>query len=339
MNTSVSLPHGYTVTNASPADVEDIVELLNHSFSRILKRLYGGAPDVGEGDRIRGRLTRRDCHCFVLKNHEEAVVGVGFIQIYGNKVVLGPVAVRAATPGKVALLTVGYAYLRELGMEHIEFVTFPHSTLHFQAYWAAGQALDVGLDAVAPTLFLTRPLRASAARPEHKGAGDPGEPLTWLSQSTLDVREAQLEAISGLNRTSPAGIENDDELRQLLAGQHGDILLYGPSAEPLGYAVCMSGPGSEAFETQQLLVKHLVVDAPSIAEKTRHLGAMTAAIEVMARRRRLQTIGMMVNALHRNMLNTLFASGFRVSSIFQLWTTRAVVYTDMAEIFRAEELR
>jgi hypothetical protein len=340
MNQAVCIPHDHKVTEASLTDVEDIVDFLNRSFNRILNRLCGGAPDVGEGDRIRDRLTRKDCRCLVLRNHQDAVVGVCLIQVYGKNVVLGPIAVRAAAQGKDALLTAGFDYLREHGLGDLEFITFPHSTLHFKTYWTANQAFDLGLDLVSPALFLTRRLRPGvAAQQESVSGADTAQPLTWLSQSTGAAREAQLQAIRKLNHTSPAGIDNDTELRHLLATLHGDILLYGTTTEPLGYAACTSGPGSEAFESQQLLVKTLLIDGPSCAEKARHLVAMTTAIEDLARARQLQDVGIMVNGLHRNMLNAFLANEYRVSSIFQLWTTRAAEYTDAADRFCAMELR
>jgi len=120
------------------------------------------------------------------------------------------------------------------GVRHTGLFTFPHSAKHVCLYQKFG--------------YWPQYLTAVMTRTPEAKTSDPGkrvEAVVRLSALTRIEREEAIEACAKLGNKIQKGLDLTGEIRAVLAQRTGDVVLIYARRVLDGFAVCLTGPGSE----------------------------------------------------------------------------------------------
>jgi GNAT superfamily N-acetyltransferase len=183
------------------------------------------------------------------------------------------------------------------GVTHRGLFTFPSSTKHVSLYQRYGFR----------PRFLTPVLAKPAAR--GPGAGATG----WTPLSEMADAEAAGPACSELTGEIYPGFEVEREIRTAERQKLGDtVLVHGPSWALDAFAVCHSGPGSEAGTGVCYVKVGAARLGPEVGDRFRRL---LEACEAFATTRGATVVVAGVNTARRGAYDMLLDRGFRPEMI------------------------
>jgi hypothetical protein len=180
------------------------------------------------------------------------------------------------------------------GVTHQGLFTFAQSPKHHWLYQ------KFGLWPRFLTVIMSRPVRG-------------GEPvLGWrLSAAAPAARPALVEACAAVTDAILPGLDVRGEITAVLDQGLGDVVLIGEQGTPRGFAICHTGPGTEAGSGIAYVKFAAVRPGPHVADAFEALLDACQGFAAGAGARRL-TLG--VNTARHGAYRRLLAAGFRVDT-------------------------
>jgi GNAT superfamily N-acetyltransferase len=211
---------------------------------RIVRMAFGtflGIPNPVEfmGDRTFMTPRWRSTHIKVLAAREGGrLIGSNVVTRWGSFGFFGPLTVLPEYWDRgVAqrLLESTQSQFGRWGVRHTGLFTFPHSAKHVCLYQKFGYW---------PQYLTAVMTRAPEAPPRDKRA----EALVRLSALTRMEREEAIKACAKLTGKIEKGLDLTGEVRAVLAQRTGEVVLIYARRVLDGFALCLTGPGSEGGE-------------------------------------------------------------------------------------------
>ena len=211
---------------------------------RIIRMAFGtflGVPNPLEfmGDRSFMTPRWRSTHVKVIAARDGGrLVGTNVVTRWGSFGFFGPLTVLPEYWDRgVAqrLLEATQAQFDKWGVRHTGLFTFPHSAKHVCLYQKFG--------------YWPQYLTAVMTRtPEAPPPGKRAEALVRLSALPRIERDQAIEACAKLTGKIENGLDLTGEIRAMLTQRTGDVVLIYTRRVLDGFAVCLTGPGSEGGE-------------------------------------------------------------------------------------------
>jgi GNAT superfamily N-acetyltransferase len=271
---------------------------------RIMRLAFGtflGLPDptafMGDADYVRSRFAA-DPTAALAAELDGRLVGTNFVTRWGSVGFFGPLTVLPELWDRgVArrLLDATMPILDGWGVTHRGLFTFPQSTKHLSLYQRYG--------------FLPRFLTAVMA----KLAGpDPGA-TAWTPLAGMADPDVALAACSELTGQVYPGFEVEREIGAAERQKLGDtVLVHGPAAALDAFAVCHSGPGTEAGSGVCFVKFGAARPGPDAGDRFRRL---LEACEAFAVSQGASVVMAGVNTARRGAYGALLDRGFRAEII------------------------
>ena len=260
---------------------------------RVMRLAFGTEfrlPDplsfAGDVDLIRPRWRADRTACFVAQADGE-IVGSAIVAFWGSLAVVGPVTVRPDRWNAGVARTLVPAVLDaadHAGAAVVALYTHPSSPRHLRLYESFG--------------FASRRLIAVMSRPVDPAVAQPAPFL--LGRSAPD--EAVTACARLADRTFP-GLDLTGPIRATASQRLGDTVLLHREGVLAGFAVCHTGPGSEAGSG--VLGVNFAVAEPGALED------LVAATEAYAALRGASTVELSANLGRRAAYATLKDRGYR----------------------------
>jgi predicted N-acetyltransferase YhbS len=267
------------------ADIDAADAIFRDAFSTFL-----GADVFGDSDLLRTRI--RAPHVVPLGAYRcGELVGSNIATRWGSVAYLGPLSV---TPKLwdagigARLVEAAVAVLDGWGAPHQGLFTFANSAKHHWMYQKYG--------------FWPRFLTAIMSRPV---VGTEPVSGTLLSAGP---RPVLVDACAAVTDAILPGLDVRGEIDSVLDQRLGDVVLVGPPDAPLGFAVCHTGPGTEAG-SGIAYVKFAAV-APG-ADAPAAFAALLAACQGYAAASGARRLTLGVNTARHDAYRALLAAGFR----------------------------
>jgi GNAT superfamily N-acetyltransferase len=186
---------------------------------------------------------------------------------------------------------------RGWGVRHAGLYTFAHSPKHMALYQKFG--------------FWPRDLVANVVKPVGAVAPQMPPDTSRFNDAKIEDREPLLAACREVSNANFEGLDVSREVRAVAEQKLGNTILVWDGAALAAFAVCHTGPRSEAG-TGVCYVKFAAVrPGPRAAE---NLGRLLGAVEAFARCAWAQKITAGVNVARREVFQSLVAHGFRGES-------------------------
>ena|SRR5438309_2549087 len=271
---------------------------------RIMRVAFGtflALPDptafMGDADYVRTRWAA-DPTVALAAEVDGRLVGTNFVTRWGSVGFFGPLTVLPELWDQgVArrLLDATMPIFDDWGVTHRGLFTFGHSTKHVSLYQRYG--------------FLPRFLTPVMAKPAGAGPGA----TAWTPLSETADPEAAIAACSGLTGEIYPGFEVEREIRAVERQKLGDtVLVHGPSGALDAFAVCHSGPGTEAGSGVCLVKVGAARPGPDAGER---FGRLIEACEAFTTHRGAAVVVAGVNTARRDAYGALLDRGFRAELI------------------------
>jgi GNAT superfamily N-acetyltransferase len=271
---------------------------------RIMRLAFGtflGLPDprafMGDADYVRTRWAA-DPAAALAAEMDGRLVGTNFVTRWGSVGFFGPLTVLPElwnTGVARRLLDATMPFFDEWGVTHRGLFTFPNSTKHVSLYQRYG--------------FLPRFLTSVMAKPV---APDTGA-TAWTPLAALADPEGALAECSELTGEIYPGFEVEREIRAAERQKLGDtVLVQGPSGTLDAFAVCHSGPGTEAGGGACYVKVGAARPGPDAEDRFRRL---LEACEAFAVGRGAAVVVAGVNTARRGAYRALLDRGFRAEMI------------------------
>jgi GNAT superfamily N-acetyltransferase len=220
------------------SEVEEADRIVRLAFGTFL-----GMPNPTDfmGDRTFMAPRWRSSHVKVIAAREGGrLIGTNVVTRWGSFAFFGPLTVLPEYWDRgVAqrLLEATQAQFDKWGVRHTGLFTFPHSAKHVCLY----QKFGYWPQSLTPVMTRT---------PEAKttGPGKRAEALVRLSALTRTEREQGIKACAKLCNKIQKGLDLTGEIRAVLAQHTGDVVLIYTRRVLDGFAVCLTGAGSEGGE-------------------------------------------------------------------------------------------
>ncbi len=223
------------------------------------------------------------------------LVGSNFATNWGTVGFFGPLTIRPDLwdrgVGKRLMEPVMECFAR-WGTAHAGLFTFAHSQKHVGLYQSFG--------------FWPRFLTAIMSKPVEP----PGQSSHWTSFSEVQggEREAALSACRQLTDEIYQGLDVSGEINAVATQKLGDTLLLWDDAELVGFAVCHSGPGTEAGSGTCYVKFGAVRPGPTAGED---FDRLLKACEEMASKSGLSRLAAGVSAARHEAYRVMLERGFR----------------------------
>jgi GNAT superfamily N-acetyltransferase len=282
---------------------------------RVFRLAFGtflGLPDplsfFGDADYVRTRRTANPASAVAATVNGE-LVGSNFVTCWGSVGFFGPLTVHPGVWDRgVAkrLLEWTVNALETAGVRHAGLFTFAHSPKHVALYQKFG--------------FWPRFLTAIMAKPVGAGQVRLGwSPLSELSDSS---RAIVLEECRRLTGQIQDGLDVVSEISAVRAQQLGDTILVHEGDQLAAFAVCHTGPGTEAGSGTCYI--KFGAARPGPAESAR-FDTLVEACETFAHQRGLQRLVAGMNLGRHEAYRRLLANGFRteMQGVAMEWLTDA----------------
>lgn len=277
--------------------------------SRIVRVAFGtflGLPPddprrPSDSDYVRPRWTA-DPSAVVAAEHDGKLIGSNFAANWGSFGFFGPLTVKPEYWNRgVAqmLLAPTMEIFERWGVRHRGLYTFAHSPKHMALYQKFG--------------FWPRDLVAVMAKetPQASGATDSlgyrVERLSEAGSDELDLTEV-VTACAELTNAIFEGLDLEGEIRAVDRQHLGDTILVSDDSRLVAFAICHSGPGTEAGSAA-CYVKFAAVRPGRRAGEA--FERLLDGVEAYARALKVPKITAGVNLARREAFQALRARGFR----------------------------
>lgn len=282
---------------------------------RIVRVAFGtflGMPDpsrfMSDSDYVRTRW-RFDPSAVVAAEHEGKLIGTNFATNWRSFGFFGPLTVEPAYWNRgVAQQLLGptMEIFRRWGNQHLGLFTFSQSPKHMTLYQKFG---FWPRDLVAIMAKRIAGAEGEGTLQERHGVtakltGTPG----LFSQASPESRPQLLLACREVTTANFDGLDVEREIRSVLEQKLGDTVLFWEDAELCAFAVCHTGPGTEAG-SGICYVKFAAV-TPGERAST-NFSRLIEAIEAFAHSVGAQKAVAGVNLARREAFTALFTRGFR----------------------------
>lgn len=302
------------MASASPANdivVRPLVERDLDEAARIIRVAFAtflGLPPEdprrpSDSDYARSRWTA-DPSSVLAAEHAGRLIGSNFATNWGSFGFFGPLTVAPEYwDRKVGqqLLAPTIEIFRAWGNRHLGLYTFAHSPKHMVLYQKFG--------------FWPCDLVAIMAAEQQPGSGDPA-PIARHSDIAhfslvAPVRRAELLAeCRALTNAIYEGLDVEREIRAVAAQKLGETILVFDNSSLAAFAVCHTGPGSEAGSGVCYVKFAAVHPGPHAADD---FARLLDAVEDFARSKGVAKITAGVNLARREAFQQIFLRGFRIS--------------------------
>jgi predicted N-acetyltransferase YhbS len=287
--------------NRSPATISPLTAADLDVADDVMRQAFAERASMRPGEAFRDRSmlrARLKLHPggAVVAHMDGEVAGSALSMRWGSVAVFGPLSVRPDLQnlgvGR-ALLAGALARMAEWDAEHTGLFTWSESPGHLALYRAAG--------------FWPRFLSLLMAKP--LAARHAGEVRT-VSALPESEREAAVAACAEIAGAVRPGLDLSTEIRGLPELGFGDTVLLGADGDLEGFAVCHTGPGSEAGSGHCLAKFAAVRPGPGARER---FGELIAACERYAAARGAFRIEAMIDAGRVGASRALLDRGFLVA--------------------------
>jgi GNAT superfamily N-acetyltransferase len=282
------------------SELADAARIVRVAFSTFL----GVAPDdprrPSDSDYVRSRWTA-DRDAVVAAEDAGKLIGTNFAAHWGSFGFFGPLTVEPEFWNRGVgqmLLAPTMEIFRRWGSRHLGLFTFPHSPKHMALYQKFG--------------FWPRDLVAITAKetPPAPGQHSPAEATetTRLSEAKKEDIPSIIAACRDLTNAIFDGLDLEREIRSVATQKLGDTILAWDDSKLAAFAVCHSGPGSEAGSGVCYVKFAAVRPARRASEAFERLHD---GIEAYARVANAPKITAGVNLARREAFQAMRARGFR----------------------------
>jgi GNAT superfamily N-acetyltransferase len=272
---------------------------------RIVRVAFGtflGMPDpgafMGDAEYARTRWLA-DPGAVLAAEHAGKLIGSNFVTNWGSFGFFGPLTVEPDYWNRrVAQKLLGPTLdlFHRWGNRHLGLYTFAHSPKHMALYQKFG--------------FWPRDLVANFGKPVESAPASPPD-TSRFSEAKPAERESLIAACREVTDAIFAGLDVQREIRSV-ADQHlGDTILAWDTSRLAAFAVCHSGPGSEAGSGVCYVKFAAVRPGPNIA---RDFARLIRGIEAFAGASAARKITAGVNVARRDIFGAMLAGGFRTES-------------------------
>ena len=275
------------------SDLADADHIMRLAFGTFL-----GVPDpasfMGDAGYVRTRWKARPDGAFGAEINNE-LVGSNFATNWGSVGFFGPLTIRPDLwdqgVGKCLMEPV-LACFDQWQTKHAGLFTFAQSQKHIWLYQKFG--------------FYPRFLTAIMSKPVEPS----GRPTVWttFSDASTSERAAIMDRCRELTHTVYEGLNVEQEICSVADQKLGDTVLLWDEDRLAGFAVCHSGPRTEAG-SGACYIKFGVVRPDAAAGK--HFNSLFDACESLASSRKLSRLVAGVNTARHEAYRQMLARGFR----------------------------
>lgn len=212
-----------------PADLD-----LADRICRVAFGTYMGVPQpetfFGDADYVRTRSNAVNTVGLAAEMHGE-LVGTNFVTSWGSVGFFGPLSVRVDLwDGGIAsaLMKATMEVFAGWETKHAALFTWSDSAKHHRLYQ------KFGFYPTFLTAIMSKPARATEAAP-----------FRLLSEASAD-RDEMLDACRRIAGAIYPGLDLSGEIRSAIDRRLGDVVVIDDGNEPVGFAVCHVGSGTEA---------------------------------------------------------------------------------------------
>lgn len=225
------------------------------------------------------------------------LAGSTLVTSWGSVGYLGPVSVapdRWNAGIGTRLVAAATEVLAGRGTRHQGLFTFAHSPAHHRLYQRFG--------------YWPRFLTVIMSRPV--GGAEPV--LGWrLGAAAPAARQALADGCAAVTDEILPGLDVRGEITAALDQGLGDVVLIGEPDTPRGFAICHTGPGTEAGSGSVYVKFAAVRPGPRVADA---FGALLAACQGFAAGAGARRLTLGVNTARHDAYRHLLATGFRVET-------------------------
>ena len=285
----------------SEINIRPLLESDLAAADRIIRVAFGtflGMPDpsafMGDASMARTRWLA-DPSAVLAAEHAGKLIGSNFATNWGSFGFFGPLTVEPEYWNRgVAQQLLGPTIdiFRRWGNRHLGLYTFPHSPKHMALYQKFG--------------FWPRDLVVSFAK-TIESAPEPPD-TSRFSDAKPAERETLIAACREVTDAIFAGLDVQREIRSVADQKLGDTILVWDSARLAGFAVCHTGPGTEAG-SGVCYVKFAAIRPGPRAEE--NFARLLRGVEAFAASRRAPKVTGDVNVARRDAFRVMLASGYR----------------------------
>ncbi|WP_433558907.1 GNAT family N-acetyltransferase [Pseudonocardia xinjiangensis] len=272
-------------------DVEDADRILRTAFGAFLN------IDMNDDTDVIGTRFRASHTVALAAVVDGTLAGSALVTLWGSVGYLGPVSVTPSlwNSGVGSRLVQAATEVLDAGdATHQGLFTFPESPRHHWLYHKFG--------------FWPRFLTVIMSRPV---AGEAPE-LGWrMSAAPVDRREALLDACAAVTDPIMPGLDVRGEIMAVLDQGLGEVVLVGEPDAPRGFAVCHTGPGTEAGSGRVYVKFAAVRPGPHVADV---FAALLAACHGFAAGVGARKLVLGVSTARHEVYRHLLATGFRVDT-------------------------
>jgi predicted N-acetyltransferase YhbS len=223
------------------------------------------------------------------------LVGSNFVVDWGSVGFFGPLSVHPDFWNRgiaQRLVEASLETFTQRGIRHVGLFTFAHSAQHLMLYQKYG--------------FWPRYLTLIMARNVGQAPAD----IAWSAYSRLSETEAQ-EALSGCRALADAwygGLDLGVEIQATVRHRFGETILLRDGDTLTGFAVCHSGPDTEAGSRNCYVKFGAVRPGPDVEVS---FARLLAACEALAMSQGMARLVAGVNTARREAYRVMLAAGFR----------------------------
>lgn len=314
------------MTSASPApdvivrpmlerDLDEAARIIRLAFATFLGLPPGDPRRPADSDYARSRWTA-DPSSVLAAEHAGKLIGSNFATNWGSFGFFGPLTVDPEYwDRKVGqqLLAPTMEIFRRWGNRHLGLYTFAHSPKHMALYQKFGfwprDLVSIMAREVPPTSGNCAASVRDFRHPQNAGV------LDWSGVAYFSlvapVRHAELlAACRALTNEIFEGLDLTREIRAVADQKLGETILLFDNSQLAAFAVCHTGPGSEAGSGVCYVKFAAVRPGPRAASDFTRL---LHAIEDFARAKSAAKITAGVNLARREAFGEMYSRGFRTS--------------------------
>jgi GNAT superfamily N-acetyltransferase len=281
------------------ADLADADRIMRLAFGTFL-----GLPEpggfMGDADYVRTRWAA-DPASALAAEVDGRLAGSNFVTRWGSVGFFGPLTVEPArwdTGVAQALLAETTPFFDRWGVTHAGLFTFPQSPKHLALYQRFGFVAR----------FLT-PILAKATGPVSEvetAAGD------WTTAGASENFERVIEWCARVTDETYPGLEVSREIRAAATQKLGDTVLTFGSGEIDGFAVCHTGPGTEAGTGTCFVKFGAALPGPGAEHR---FARLLSACEAFAAQQGAATLVAGVNTSRRRAHQALLDRGYKAQLV------------------------
>ncbi|HXO87920.1 MAG TPA: GNAT family N-acetyltransferase [Candidatus Acidoferrales bacterium] len=282
------------------AEADRIVRL---AFATFLNLPSGDPRHPPDNDYVRSRWTA-DPDAVVAAEHAGKLIGTNFAANWGSFGFFGPLTVEPAywnSGVAQMLLAPTMEIFRRWGQRHLGLYTFAHSPKHMALYQKFG---FWPRDLVA---IMSKETPATPPVPPKNSAAYEIARVSEVGSHEADLAEF-VAACAGLTNAIFEGLDLEREIRSVDSQKLGDTILVWDESDLTAFAICHTGPGSEAGSAA-CYVKFAAVRRDGRAAES--FNRLLDAVEAYAREKSSPKITAGVNLARREAFQALRARGFR----------------------------